>query len=381
MKQSENLLETQLEPWFSSLQAVPPRAPQATENGRTSFLALAGELSKPVSKSNQWRHTGWIVLLKRYFTHKEYSPMYATIASFVIVLALMFGGTGTAVLAAQDSLPNQPLYQVKTFTEDLALRSTIRNTHRLQMELEYAQRRIMEMIRLRQSQQEIPETVFQRLENHLDQSLLIAANLEDGEMIRALNQVRERLQNQVNIQELDHDPQLNRIREMIQTRLSWTEFGLDEPNEFRMQAQVRTQFNQQAQFEHQYGPGPGPDPEPEPGEGGFGPGPQESGPKYEECQQGECEPPTDNGFGPGPQAEEGEPQQGPGPNEEAPKGDQSPGPGPGSGSNQPPAGDESPGSGSGENQEQGTKNDSQGSGSNSDSAQGSGSNQGNGGKP
>ena len=171
--------------------------------------------------------------------------MYTTIASFIVVLALMVGGSGLTAFAAQNSLPNQSLYQIKTFTEDLTLRSMQRNEHRLQVELNYSDRRVLEMVRLREMQQVVPESTITRWENHLDQSLLIAANSEGNEMVRALKQIRERLENQAGLLVScpDQDPLQVRLREMIQTRIAWTELGLDDPNEFHQQAQVRAQLS------------------------------------------------------------------------------------------------------------------------------------------
>ena len=376
MNQSENLHETQLEIWFSSLRAVVPRAPGAMQRGRRDFLAQASALAAPVSKPENQRHTGWIVSLINTLTTKEYSPMYTTIASFILVLALMFGGSGAAVLAAQDSLPNQSLYQVKTFTEDLALRSTFRNEHKIQMELDYAGRRVTEMTRLREMQQEIPESAYLRLEKHLDQALLIASKSEAEEMARSLNQIHERLQyqNASLSPDLDHDPLMIRIREMIQTRISWVELGLDDPLEFQQQAQVRTQFNQQAQFEHQYGHGPGPDIDPEPGIGGFGPGPQQPEPNNPECQGENCDPAAQNHNGPGQEAEEKH-QYGPGPDNQSAQDNENPDPG------QPAPGGKSPEPSPGSNQDQETGQNGQDSISNPESSQGSGSDKGNGGTP
>lgn len=374
MNQSENSLETQLEVWFSSLRVITPRAPGAIQRGRRDFLAQASTLSEPVSILENQRHTGWIVSLISFFKTKEYSPMYTTIASFFLVLALMFGGSSAAVLAAQDSLPNQSLYQVKTLSEDLALRSTFRNMHRLQMELDYADRRVSEMIRLRQRQQEIPESSYLRLQNHLDQALLVAANSDDGEMVRALNQVRERLQLQTGLlaSELDHDPLLLRTREMIQTRIGWAELGLEEPDQFRQQAQLQTQFNQQAQFKHQSGPGPGPDLGP--GEGAFGPGPQDPAPKNNECQFESCDPAPENGYGPGQEAQEKH-QYGPGPENQPAEGSGNPAPG------HPSSGAENPGPGPGSNQDQESRSDGQGSSSSSEPTGENNSSKGHGGTP
>jgi uncharacterized membrane protein YgcG len=379
MNQSENLSETQLEIWFSSLREISPRDPGAARRGRQDFLAQASAFGAPVSFSENGRHTGWIGSLVNRFKHKELSPMYTTIASFIVVLALMVGGSGVTAFAAQNSLPNQSLYQIKTFTEDLALHSMQRNEHRLQVELNYSDRRVLEMVRLREMQQVVPESTITRWENHLDQSLLIAANSESNEMLRALNQIRERLENQAGLLAScpDQDPLQVRLREMIQTRIAWTELGLDDPNEFHQQAQVRKHFNQAAKYEHQAGFGPGPNPDPDPGEGAFGPGPGAPEFKYEECRYAGCGPGPDKEFDNQLQIEnqhqvENQHQYGPGPENDS---EQNQGP------DHDPANENTSGPAPAANQNQNSGQENQNSSSSGGSSQGSGASKGNGGNP
>lgn len=370
MKQSENSLDPHLEVWFSSLRTIPSRPPQAIQRGRRKFLTQVRSLSIPVSKTDDRRLNGWQDTIRKHLNFKEYSPMYTTIASFILILALMFGGTGATVMAAQGSLPDQPLYQVKTFAEDLAMRSTFQNEHRLQMVLEYAGLRVSEMTRLREMNMEIPETAYQRLQLHLDQALGIAAQSGERDMIRALVQIRERLQVQVRILSpgLEQDPLLSRAREMIQSRLRWAEMGLEEPEQFRFQAQVRSRFSDPPQVNQDSSPGPGPVQEQGAGEQGFGPGPQEPAPKNEDCPNDSCEPKPENSFGPGPNAEGDSTQPGPGPN----SGDENPGPN---------SGDENSGPGPGGSQEQESWKGDNGGSSNPDSSQGEQTNKNQSGKP
>ena len=302
--------------------------------------------------------------------------MYTAIASFILVLALMLGGSSAAVLAAQDSLPDQSLYQLKTIAEDLALHSAFRNLHRLQMELDYADRRVSEMLRLHERQQEIPESAILRLQKHLDQALLISANFEEDQIVRALNQVRERLQIQSGLlaQDFDHDPLMLRIQEMIQIRIGWAELGLEEPNEFRQQARVRTQFNQQAQFDNQVRPAASPDFDSEPGEGSYGPGPYEEGPQNTGCELQSCDPAPAGGYSPGPGAEEKH-RYGQGPENQPGAENGNPAPG------QPASASENSGAGAGSNTDQESGKDRQDSSSNPEPAQGNDLDKGNGGKP
>lgn len=223
--------------------------------------------------------------------------MLTTFASLFLVIALLFGGSGAAAVAAQSSLPDQPLYQLKTFTEDLILRSSFSNVHRLQLELDYADRRVSEVIRLMEMRQQVPQSTYLRFENHIDQALRVAANSESEEMIRSLNQIRERLQNQMSSLPFEHaqDSEVLRIREMILSRISWTEFGLAEPNEFRQQAQQRTRFNQEVQTQESEATIP--DFPPGKGKETNGTTAQGEASKYNDCQFDPCGPGPEDRYG------------------------------------------------------------------------------------
>ena len=301
MNQSNPMPSFSLEDWFSILHPIPPRDPEATKRGKERFLIQARSMTKPVSKAKDLRHIVWINSIKNHIFKKEFSPMYVAIASIILILSLMFGGTGATVLAAQASLPNQYLYQVKTLSEDLALRYSQRDGQRLQMELEYANRRVNEMVALAEMGVEPPGTVLLRLETHLDQVLNLAARTESVEMIRVLSQIRERLKQQ--IRSLDEAPAVGplMIRTMaaVQLRLRWVELGLNEPKTFQEQSQLRNRFNQPPELGDGYGIGPST----EHGSNSYGPGPGEGS----ETQSGphmESDPP---GFspGPGPNPEQG----------------------------------------------------------------------------
>ncbi|MES0361017.1 MAG: DUF5667 domain-containing protein, partial [Anaerolineales bacterium] len=313
MTQSDHTRNLPLEDWFAVLRPIPARNPQVAAHGKENFLAQARSISLPVSKTNDVRHIGWIGSIQQLIRSKEYSPMYVTLTSIVVVLSLMLGGTGATVYAAQDSLPNQPLYGVKTFSEDLATSLSLRNHQRMQLELEYANRRVAEMTSLALRGINPPEPTLVRLEMHLDRVIELAASAGEGDMIKALLQVRARLERQ--IRSLNGAPQVGPVMtqamEAIQTRLRWVELGLGEPNAFREQVRVRNQFQQLPEIGEGYGPGPGPNPEPEPGEGGYGPGP---GPDPDQE-------PGEGGYGPG---------SGPNPDQEPGGNGYSPGPGPAS---------------------------------------------------
>jgi hypothetical protein len=365
MKQIDHMLDSPLENWFALLRPTPVRNPQVAARGKEEFLAQARSMVIPVSISKDRRHIRWIETFQNYFRKKEFSPMFVTISSIVLALALLFGGTGAAVFAAQDSLPNQPLYQVKTISEDLTIRLSQHNRQRLQLELEYADRRVNEITTLAVKGVNPPEPVLLRLENHLDQAFDIAAATNEADMIRTLLEIRLRLQQQIRL--MEEVPQGSEIQaramETLQNHLQWAELGLNDPLQFQQQAQNRNRFDQPLESNQGLQPGPGPFQDDEPGEAGFSPGPYAKGtptPNPETCPMNNCSPQSENRTGPGPDSESDRPIDNPGAN---------------------PSGGSDPGSGSDRNQGSDAKNPSAGQGSTSDQAPHNGSGNGKGGQP
>jgi hypothetical protein len=292
-----------LEDWFSILRPIPTRNPKAAKRGKESFLLQARSMTKSVSKTKDQRHIRWIDSIKNHIFNKEFSPMYVTIASIVLILSLMFGGTGATVLAAQASLPNQYLYQVKTFSEDFVLRYSQRDGQRLQMELEYANRRVNEIVVMAEMGVEPPESVLMRLETHLDQVIELAARTEAAEMIRVLSQIRDRLKQQ--IRSLDEAPAvgplMTRTMEAVQLRIRWVELGLNEPKAFQEQSHIRNRSNQLPEFGEGYGSGSSA----ENGSNSYGPGPG-TGSETRSGPHMESDPPGYSpGSGPNPDREPG----------------------------------------------------------------------------
>jgi hypothetical protein len=110
-------------------------------------------------------------------------PLMLTITSLIIVLSLLFGGTGAAVLVAQDSLPGDALYMVKTAGEDAQFRLTVGPETKLELALKFANRRIAEASAFAEkgkvyTQQEIKE-IEELLADSLKDALLAAMAMDD----------------------------------------------------------------------------------------------------------------------------------------------------------------------------------------------------------
>src|SRR3990172_9217066 len=93
---------------LDELKLVPERDTGTAARARARFLAQA------VSMRRARRHRVWTI-----FPRKEQFAMNLLVSA-LIAFGLLFGGA-SAVSAAQDDLPNEPLYQVKLLSEDAQL--------------------------------------------------------------------------------------------------------------------------------------------------------------------------------------------------------------------------------------------------------------------
>jgi len=284
-------IEKMIEARLDEIKTVPPRDPQLAARGRALFLNQA------VSASEFPRRTGW-----KFIFRKEQFAMNMLV-SILVIASLVFGGGATAVGAAQNDLPNEPLYALKTWSEDISLQ--FQNDPQLKVErlMELAEIRVQEMTQLAEDGQTPPDQVVLRLEQHIYQALQLCSNLDDAALDQTLLQIRDRLQEQDHLmQQLLIDasentqPILLRTRDMLHTQLQLVEDGLllgdmnqnmiqnqnqnGQSDEFTPPAQneTGTQFNQPTEIPGEPNPNPG-GPNPEPGNSNSDPGgPNEDAP-------------------------------------------------------------------------------------------------------
>ncbi len=174
-----------------SLAHVPERKPDRVEAGRQAFLSDAHDLSLAVSSQPNSRHRGWTNIFK-----KERSPML-TLARIILLAAFALGGTGATAYAAQESLPDQSLYPVKTWIEDLRLRFSADPQAEFDLLAGFVEERIGEIEAMVGDGNPVPENVATRLATHLQRMAWVAADMDDPALLNAMEQVRTRSQVQV----------------------------------------------------------------------------------------------------------------------------------------------------------------------------------------
>lgn len=252
MNYKDNQLEPVLVEAFNTLRVTPERNALIAAARRASFLAEAGRLAQTVSDHQGNRHFYWNVAFKNLWAHprKEKQPMLNFATSLLLVISIFLGSGGAAVAAAQSSLPDEALYPIKTWSEEARLQLAHDDETQLQLELQFINRRMVEIRTMLQSG-EVPSDAFMnRLQNQLEYTLRLTANMQNEQATQAFLQIQEQLQ--LHLQTMtqlhlntDPDPALlqtrNRIQNMLQQQLHLCQVGLEDPLWLREQLRTRTQ--------------------------------------------------------------------------------------------------------------------------------------------
>jgi hypothetical protein len=174
--------------------------------------------------------------------------MFSTLSTLVLIASLLLGGGGVTVAAAQASQPDQPLYGIKVWSEDVRLGLTTGPQTEWKLALDYTTRRAQEIHTLLQAGHVPPTAVQTRYQNQVERAIRLAAGLPDDQVRQALELVRTRLQTQLQafIQEdPGYTPLLNEsrllIRQMLQERLGWTDEGLEDPAQLQERLRLMDQ--------------------------------------------------------------------------------------------------------------------------------------------
>jgi hypothetical protein len=167
------------------------------------------------------------------------------ITSVIIVLSLLFGGTGAMVVAAQDSLPGEGLYALKTLTEDIQLTFTYNQEKRLEKALDFVNNRFVEASIMDHEGQQWSYAktteLTERLEKNLKDALLSAAAMDNPEsgltsikdQIKVLYvAIQKRPQDQVSHDRPDGDNDHPQLRVMFRKSYEIVVAGLEDPQNF-----------------------------------------------------------------------------------------------------------------------------------------------------
>ncbi|MFU8772509.1 MAG: DUF5667 domain-containing protein [Anaerolineales bacterium] len=250
------------------LHQVPERDEAAVAHGRQRFLSearsLAGEARRAgairptaVSLTPLQRLNGWIASIFRSNKLKERKPMATILTSMLLVIAILFGGTGATVYAAQDSQPDGLLYPVKTLSEDVRLNLSNDRDVKLDLALDLSNRRIDEMAAMMKKGQEIPEEVFQRYQEHLRLAYQLAADMDDEDLEEAVSKIRRTLRDQDRVMTMTNVPDhamTVRVEETVRNQIRVLENEVELPLELQFSLRQRMKWlgEEEYNFESPY---------------------------------------------------------------------------------------------------------------------------------
>ncbi|HSR21606.1 MAG TPA: DUF5667 domain-containing protein [Anaerolineales bacterium] len=240
--------DAQVETLLRSLKHTPLRAAPHASRARAAFLQQVRQLTPRVSNPAADRLNGWQERFGTFgFTaRKEKRSMFSFVMTLLLALGVVFGGAGTAVAVAQGAQPEDALYAVKTWSEDVRLRLAPQSQTKLELALQFSARRVEEIQNGLMLGTAPSTQLLTRFENQLRQQLQIAAGMPDELLFPALLQVREQAQlqeqemAQLQLQDAAGLQLRERLRSMLQAQAQEAAAGLQDPQ--RLREQLRLMF-------------------------------------------------------------------------------------------------------------------------------------------
>jgi len=283
VKKKDQPIDADLKAAFQALKTTEGRDEKQARNARAQFLNQAAEMREAVSAHAPGRHKGWKNIFQ--FRTKEKYAMITTLTTILLIASLVLGGTAGTVYAAQSSLPDDALYPLKLFSENMQEAFTANAGEEFELQLQFANRRMEEIAAMNGEGNIPPDAVIEQLQTRLQNALRLATSLEADKVEPALLRIQEqlRLQEQTLLQlhvNDENSPLLLRTREMIREQIRLVGEELEEPLQLQQQLREQERINQ-----------PGPDQTEIPTEDtdeqpGFGPGPNTDAPGDRTCTPG-----------------------------------------------------------------------------------------------
>ncbi len=222
MKHKDERMDEYIREKLSKLSHTPARDPAKAAQARASFLAQVHahapgrDLSVPVPLSPSLRLKGWINQVLGSNTQWEGHKMLKAITAVIVIGVMFFGGAGATVYAAQDALPNDALYPLKTVTEDLRLAFALDAQAEIDLLLNYSDRRVGEILALSRAGEVVPEDVVVRLNAEMDLLEDIITDLDEPELSDAVEKVGVHIWDRDRISWNEGD-------DMLRNLAAWTE--------------------------------------------------------------------------------------------------------------------------------------------------------------
>ena len=224
---------------LASLRSTPPINSRVAAAEKSKYLFQGENLRKDLFAGSGKVYAQWDHQRVNALRGKQPSPLFKALVATILVLVFLVGSSFT-VYAAQSSLPGQPLYTIKSWSEDIRLSMTFTTKAKLNLTLDYTNRRVDEISRLVASGKAIDDQTSERFQSELDNALQLAIQLNDPQMQNALVQIKGRAESQgMTIEELiaklppQAEPAIIHLQERLNEQVKLSTIGEKDPKSFR----------------------------------------------------------------------------------------------------------------------------------------------------
>jgi hypothetical protein len=235
------------------LRATPPIDPKAASEAKRKFL-LQGENLREVDAKHHGAEGAWQVIKKHdIFWMLRQKPVMKSLAAILLVFAFILAGSSITVYASQSSLPGEPLYGVKSWSEDVRIAMSTSPNAKLSLTLNYTNRRVEEISILLANGKPVNEYAADRFQKELEDSLQLATQLDDTQMQHALGEIIRHAEKQgITMKELisklppEAKQAAIKLQERLNEQVQLSNVGETNPKEFRIQVRERLHDLQRA---------------------------------------------------------------------------------------------------------------------------------------
>lgn len=235
---------------LASLRNVPPIDPQTFANEKSRYLLQGQKMREGLipqtlgmEKTQPRRHVFGLGIF-------HHIPLVKALVAVLVALVIL-GGSSITVFAAQSSLPGDPLYTIKSWSEDIRLSMTFSTKAKLNLTLDYTNRRMDEISILAAEGKTLDSQSSERYQDELDSALQLAAQLDDSQMYKALGQIKFHAENQgMTIEELINrlppqaEPAIIHLQQRLDEQIELSTIGENDPQAFRLQLSQRFHIRQ-----------------------------------------------------------------------------------------------------------------------------------------
>lgn len=233
-----NNWEDEIKQKLEKLDAIPERNPLRVQSAKKNFMSemqqLAGETTVSVPGKSWWNQLN----IKK----ESFSMKLITIAT---ILSLLLGGGITAV-AAQDSLPGDLLYPVKTLVEDIELGLATDPETAFAIALKHANYRFEEINTLVGEGETVNEAQLFAWQHSFQRALECGIETEDpiGKLLMVQNQLQQQ-EKMMNKGVQTGEPFQNQFAHMFSYQTGLVDAGIEEPELLNSELEFMTTFSKQ----------------------------------------------------------------------------------------------------------------------------------------